>query len=263
VDFPYGRIPPVGKQSAPSAPSNVEWKRWGDEDPFWGVVSWAGKERDGSNPWTPEDFYAVGKSDWAAYRSRLSNYGAHFGRAVEIGPGAGRFTKHMALDFDEVIGVDVSPGMIKTARTHLTERNIDLRLGDGLTLPVETGTADVAFSTDVFQHFETHEVARSNFREIARVLRPDGCMLIHLPTFEHPPNGIPGTEFVLAARQKLLGVRANIRRKRKLPVMRMLQYSWSWLLTELPPLGFSEIEITIFQTRSGGRHNYVMARRRT
>ena len=102
----------------------------------------------------------------------------------------------MALDFDEVIGVDVSPGMIKTARIHLTERNIELRLGDGLRLPVDTGTADVAFSTHVFQHFESYDVARSNFREIARVLRPDGCMLIHLPTFEQPSHGMPGTEFV-------------------------------------------------------------------
>jgi ubiquinone/menaquinone biosynthesis C-methylase UbiE len=169
----------------------------------------------------------------------------------------------MALDFDEVIGVDVSPGMIETARIHLTERNIELRLGDGLRLPVDTGTADVAFSTHVFQHFESYDVARSNFREIARVLRPDGCMLIHLPTFEQPSHGMPGTEFVLAARHKLLDVRAKIRRKRQRPLMRSLQYSWSWLLTELPPLGFCEIEIGLFQTRSGGRENYVMARRLT
>jgi SAM-dependent methyltransferase len=248
----------VDKQSAPS---NVEWERWGDEDPFWGVTSWAGRERDGSNPWTAEDFYALGKSDWATFRLRLSNYGAHFGRAVEIGSGAGRLTKHMASDFDEVIGVDVSPGMIETARNHLTEHNIDLRLGDGLRLPVNTGTADVAFSTHVFQHFESYDVARSNFREIARVLRPDGCMLIQLPTFEHPSYALPGTEFVLAARQRLLDRRAEIRRKRRLPVMRMLHYSWSWLLAELPPLGFGEIEITLFQTRSGGLHNYVIARR--
>ena len=152
------------------------------------------RERHGPNPWTAKDFYAVGKSDWAAFRLRLSDSGAHFGRAVEIGSGAGRLTEHhMALDFDEVIGVDVSPGMLKTARIHLTERNIELRLGDSLRLPVNTGSADVAFSTHVFQHFESYDVARSNFREIGRVLHPDGCMLIHLPTFQQPSHGMPGT----------------------------------------------------------------------
>ena len=211
----------------------------------------------GPNPWTAEDFYAVGKSDWAAFRLRLSNYGAHFGRAIEIGCGAGRLTKHMALDFDEVIGVDVSPGMLKTARIHLTERNIELRLGDGLRLPVDTNTADVAFSTHVFQHFESYDVARSNFREIDVSSAPtDACLFICRP-FNNHRTACRESLFVLAARHKLLDVRAKIRRKRQRPLMRSLQYSWSWLLTELPPLGFCEIEIGLFQTRSGGRENYA------
>lgn len=36
--------------------SNVEWERWGETDPFFGVATWAGHERAGATPWTPEGF---------------------------------------------------------------------------------------------------------------------------------------------------------------------------------------------------------------
>ena len=43
--------------------SNTEWELWGKSDPLYGVASWAGRERGGENPWTDEDFYALGE-DW-------------------------------------------------------------------------------------------------------------------------------------------------------------------------------------------------------
>ncbi len=72
-------------------------------------------------------------------------------------------TRAMADDFAEVIGVDVSEGMLRVAREHVQRPNVDFRLGDGITFPVES--ADAVFSTHVFQHFESLPLARANFAE--------------------------------------------------------------------------------------------------
>jgi len=243
------------------APSNTEWRRWGTDDPFYGVATWAGRDRGGANPWTAEDFYALGTSDWADFRSRWVGFGVEFGLVVDIGCGAGRLTKAMAADFRQVIGVDVSEGMLDVARSNITESNVDLRLGDGISVPVETSTVDGAFSAHVFQHFDSIGLARANFSEVARILKPGGTMMIHLPVVV-PPEGLPGVLPALAAKQKLGDVRAKLRRRRGTPFMRGLQYPWQWLIRELPALGLTDIELVVFAARSnGGYHPCVLARR--
>lgn len=243
------------------APSNIEWRKWGRDDPFYGVASWAGRQRGGANPWTAEDFYALGRSDWADFRRRWVNYGVDFGRVVEIGCGAGRLTKHMAADFAHVLGVDVSDGMLEVARSHIPEPNVELRLGDGATLPVETATVDGVFSTHVFQHLESLALARANFSEAARVLKPGGTMMVHLPVIM-PPLGATGVLLLVAAKRKLGDLRATVKRRRGTPLMRGLQYPWQWLVRELPTLGLINVELVVFATESnGGYQPCVLARR--
>ncbi len=243
------------------APSNLEWKRWGRDDPFFGVATWEGRDRGGANPWTAEDFYALGQSDWADFRKRWVHYGVAFGRAVDIGCGAGRLTKPMALEFTEVIGVDVSDGMLAVARANVVARNLEFRLGDGITLPVESASVDGAFSAHVFQHFDSLQLALANFAEVSRVLKPGGTMMVHLPVVI-PPLGIPGVLRALAARQGLAALRAKLKRRRGLPLMRGLQFPWTWLARELPGLGLVDVELVLFaMTSNGGFHACVLARR--
>ena len=242
------------------APSNVEWRKWGRDDPLYGVAAWEGRERGGANPWTEEDFYALGQSDWTDFRRRWVNYGVAFGRVVEIGCGAGRLTKYMAADFAFVVGVDVSDGMIDVARSHIPETNVDLRLGDGITLPVEAATVDGVFSTHVFQHFESLALARANFSEAARILKPGGTLMVHLPVIM--PPSLPGIGFAVAVKRKLGDLRATVKRRRGVPLMRGLQYPWQWLIRELPTLGLIDVELAVFTTVSnGGYHACVLARR--
>jgi SAM-dependent methyltransferase len=241
------------------AASNVDWERWGDDDPFYGVAAWPGHERGGATPWTAEAFYALGRSDWEDFRRRWVGYGLSLGRCVEIGCGAGRMTLPMADDFAEVIGVDVSDGMLGVAREHVRRSNVDLRLGDGITLPVDC--ADAVFSTHVFQHLESLTLAQANFAEAARVLVPGGTMMIHLPVYL-PPTGLPGFGALLGLRKRVGDVRATIQRRRGRAVMRGLQYPWPWLLRELTALSFVDIELIAFPVRSNGAHHTcVLARK--
>jgi SAM-dependent methyltransferase len=208
------------------APSNAEWQKGGRDDPFFGVAAWPGRQRGGSNPWTAQEFYALGQSTWVDFRRRWVAYGVDFGRVVDIGCGAGRLTKAMAADFERVIGVDVADGMLDVARANISESNVEFRLGDGITLPVATSTADAAFSAHAFQHFDSLALAHANFSEIARILKPGATMMVHLPVVM-PPAGIPGVLPLLSAKNRVDDLRATLKRWRREPLMRRLQYPWA------------------------------------
>ena len=64
--------------------TNVEWKAWGKKDPLWGVASWAGRERNGPNPWTDQEFYELG-ADWLDFeRAWRQTVGYEPGTVLEI-----------------------------------------------------------------------------------------------------------------------------------------------------------------------------------
>jgi SAM-dependent methyltransferase len=96
-------------------------------------------------------------------------------RALEIGCGIGRLTKHLAGIFGEVHGTDVSSEMILQGRERLhSYRNIHLRETNGADFaefPDEY--FDFIFSAFVFQHVPSKEIILSNIREAYRLLKPD------------------------------------------------------------------------------------------
>jgi SAM-dependent methyltransferase len=239
-----------------TAPSNIEWAQWGESDPFWGVASHVGRKRGEQNPWTAQEFYELGANDWAVFRTRWDNYDRLPGKCIEIGCGAGRLTMHMARDFREVVGVDVSEGMLRVARTHVTTPNVAFLQSNGVELPVATSSADGVFSTHVFQHFDSHDLARANFAEVARILRPGATAMIHLPIYTLP-RGLGQLEPLLAARRHLDALRASWRRRRGAAFMRWLTFSSDWIFETLPTLGFSDLEITVTPCR----HPFVLMRR--
>jgi SAM-dependent methyltransferase len=244
-----------------SSGSNLDWKRWGEADPFWGVAAWKGRDKDGPNPWTAAEFYALGESDWRDFYRRWQGYGVSTGTCVEIGSGAGRLTRHIGQTFGRAIGVDVSEGMIAKARENVPSELAEFRLGDGATLPVDDHTADGVFSTHVFQHFDTLDRARANFAEAHRVMRPGASLMIHLPVHVSPER-IPFVERAVSMRHMAATVKADFKSRRGRLVMRYLPYPWTWLRSNLGEIGFVDIELGIFDVRSnGGEHRCIYARR--
>ena len=73
-----------------------------------------------------------------------------------------------------VIGVDMTPEMLKRARQALAEadqQNVTFEQGYGETLPIPDGWADVVISNGVLNLMPNKEAA---LREMARVLKPNG-----------------------------------------------------------------------------------------
>lgn len=97
-------------------------------------------------------------------------------RILDVGCGTGA-NLVMLSQFGEVEGVDISPDALAFCRERGLE---DVRLGAAEKLPYEDGRFDVVTAFDVVEHLDD-DVA--GLREMRRVLRPDGRLLLFVPTF--------------------------------------------------------------------------------
>jgi ubiquinone/menaquinone biosynthesis C-methylase UbiE len=246
--------------------SNIEWKKWGELDPLFAVSTWPGKERGSHNAWTDEEFYQLGRLDWADFLRHWQQYGLNQGTCIEIGCGSGRITKQLGQCFQQVTGLDVSQHQLDYARKHVPESNVAFTLSDGTLLPVEDRLGDAVFSVHVFQHFESHAGAFAVFSEIHRALKPGGTLMIHLPLYDLPDMKI-SILFppVIAFAKRMSDLKAAVDRHylfkgKWKPVMRRLRFDRLQLLKKLQDIGFSRIEFRMFPVQSNGSyHEFVFA----
>jgi demethylmenaquinone methyltransferase/2-methoxy-6-polyprenyl-1,4-benzoquinol methylase len=97
-------------------------------------------------------------------------------RILDIATGTGDFAiALLKLKPTEVIGVDISEGMLKVGREKMKKRKVDniitLKLGDSEDLPFEDNYFDgltVGFGVRNFEHLE------KGLSEMLRVVRPEG-----------------------------------------------------------------------------------------
>ena len=157
---------------------------WGKTNPLFAVASWENRNREGTSPWTEDEFFQLGKSDWQDFVLRWERYGIDARACAEIGCGAGRLTKPMSAYFGKMDALDVSEGMLDYARKHVT--TAQFHLVDGNTIPLPDRSVTAVFSAHVFQHFDSLDDATGYFNEIHRVLVTGGTMMIHLPIYWWP-----------------------------------------------------------------------------
>jgi len=248
--------------------SNEEWKKWGEIDPLFGVAAWNNKAKDGADPWTDQEFYQTGSLDWQAFKTHWEMYGVNRESCLEIGCGAGRITMQLASYFNDVHALDVSEKMIEYAQKRITSSSVSFHLTNGITIPLSDQSVFSVFSTHVFQHFDSWSVAESYFAQIARIMKPGGTMMIHLPIYRWPSTSRI-LRLVYAGQKTIENIRARGNRllmKYGLakPFMRWLLYPTEYFYEVLPKHGFDSIELTVFAAGSNNdAHPFVFAKKKT
>ena len=97
-------------------------------------------------------------------------------RILDVGCGTGA-NLLMLAEYGDAEGVDISEDALAFCR----ERGLDkVRLGAGEELPYEDATFDLVTAFDVVEHMDDD---LAGLREMRRVLRPGGRVLLFVPTF--------------------------------------------------------------------------------
>lgn len=113
--------------------------------------------------------------DEALFEGLLSRVPIRGRRVLDVGCGTGRnWKKIMAREPAELVGYDVSDGMVTRLREKYPDAVVHLESGDTLSRTAQ-GSCDVIVSTLALAHFSSVEAA---FRQWARVLCARGDVLV-------------------------------------------------------------------------------------
>ena len=121
--------------------------------------------------------------DLPAYRAAVAEAGMRpGGTAVDIGCGTGRALPPLRAAVGpagRVIALDVTPEMLQVARPPAAVAGAALVLADARRLPFADGTVDAVFAAGLVNHLP--DTGRG-LRELARVTRPGGLLVLFHPT---------------------------------------------------------------------------------
>jgi SAM-dependent methyltransferase len=179
--------------------TDLAWERWGEQDPYFGVITDPRFRRGRMTDSDREYFFATGNAhvDYtlAVIRQRLDPTFAPR-RVLDFGCGVGRLVLPFARVAEQVTGIDVSAPMLAEARRHVDAAGLGnvslLRQGDATGLP--PASFDLVHSVLVLQHVEV-ERGLAIFSQLLALLAPRGAGAIqityakdiHAATFGVPP----------------------------------------------------------------------------
>jgi len=103
-------------------------------------------------------------------------------RALEIGPGGGKWTSRLAPLVHDLVVFDVAEEMLERTKRRVASSDtthVSFQLGNGRDLaPLASDSFDLVFSYDVFVHIALEDTL-AYVAEIARVLRDGGVAILH------------------------------------------------------------------------------------
>ena len=99
-------------------------------------------------------------------------------RVVDVACGEGYGAALLAQVADEVVGVDSSAEAIEHASKTYGSTKLVFRAADATSIPVEDGFADVVVSFETIEHLADQPAFVA---EVARILRPDGMLVLSTP----------------------------------------------------------------------------------
>ena len=103
---------------------------------------------------------------------------AHGKVVLDIACGEGYGSAMLATKADKVIGVDISADVVKHARSRYKKRNLEYMVGSCTDIPLPDASIDMVVSFETIEHHDQHE---RMMKEVKRVMRPTGVLIISSP----------------------------------------------------------------------------------
>jgi len=228
------------------------WERFGLDDPYHGVLTKDEFLKDHFDQAAREAFFRSGQ-DYVAMVLGLAERqlcaGTHFNRILDFGCGVGRLALAFASHADEVVGVDISSGMLAEAKRNADEfgvRNAQWVLSDD-DLTRVTGDFDLVHTFITLQHLSPERGYRMIHRLVGR-LRHQGIGILHL-TYANASR-TPLVRRLLTTLYERVGFTYTLRNLLKqvpcdTPQMHMSRYDLSRVMLLLQEAGGHELHFRL------------------
>lgn len=97
---------------------------------------------------------------------------------LDIASGSGYGSALLGTTAKQVTGVDVDESTVKYAKKNYASQNVQFKVGDGISIPLDDHSVDVVVSFETIEHIEKYEVFMD---EVKRVLKPEGLFILSTP----------------------------------------------------------------------------------
>jgi 2-polyprenyl-3-methyl-5-hydroxy-6-metoxy-1,4-benzoquinol methylase len=131
-----------------------------------------------------------------AERALLAHTPAHARRAIDVGCGDGVITRALAKRGLDVVGIDLSPGMIDLARARTDPAlGVTYHLADVMTADLPDGAFDLVVSVAMAHHLPLERIVP----RLARLLVPGGTLLLQDVMSRRGVSQLPANIFAIVA----------------------------------------------------------------
>ena len=174
-----------------------------------------------------EDFFQTGRDHvkriWTEFESGFG-MGLQPRRVLDYGCGVGRILIPLAERCETVVGVDISPKMLKETRKNCEERNVtNIELQTAADFAAdENATYDLVHSYIVLQHIDP-KIGNELIRKMVERLEPGGVGMLHVTYFDPSPIG-KRLRFLIYRDVPIVHRMLNVIRGKIEPVMPMYEY---------------------------------------
>jgi SAM-dependent methyltransferase len=128
----------------------------------------------------------AGKLRWARRVKMLSSHLKRGMNVLELGCGAGYFTKELVRSGADIVAIDVSPELLEIARSNCSAPNVQYQLENAYELSCDDAVFDSVVGSSVLHHLEIEKA----LRDVYRVLKPAGRIYFTEPNMLNPQIAI-------------------------------------------------------------------------
>lgn len=141
------------------------------------------EDYDAEIPKHMRDYFAVRKATFILEEIK-KKFGEKPVKIIDVGCGTGWHTKILSEKGYRVFGIDLSEKQISKAK-HNNPLGTFM-VGDILSLPFNDNAFDISYTINTLHHLASQKEQRSALRELARVTKKDGLIIVHEMNTNNP-----------------------------------------------------------------------------